>query len=51
MRTVDVIVNSYYGREWSCPDCGTFNTEFGLTETVKCVCCGAEFEVNLPEPD
>lgn len=41
MRQVDIIASGY---EWICPDCETFNTEIEITETVKCVCCDAEFE-------
>lgn len=46
MRKVDIIASGY---EWVCPDCETFNTEIEINETVKCVCCGVEFETDLPE--
>lgn len=46
MRKVDIIACNY---EWSCKDCDTLNTETEMKETVKCVCCGAEFETNPPE--
>lgn len=46
MRKVDIIASGY---EWICPDCETLNREIEINETVKCVCCDAEFETNPPE--
>jgi len=46
MEKVDIIASGY---EWICPDCETFNRIMGLTEEVKCCCCGAEFETNPHE--
>lgn len=46
MKTVDIIASGY---EWICPDCDTLNRVNGLTEIVKCGCCGREFETNPPE--
>ena len=46
MRIVDIIASGY---EWICPDCETLNREIEITEIVKCACCDAEFETDLPE--
>jgi len=46
METVDIIASGY---EWICPECGRFNTEIEITETVICEECGTEFETNPPE--
>lgn len=46
MRTVDIIASGY---EWVCPACETLVRETGLTEEVKCSCCGEKFETNPHE--
>lgn len=46
MENVDIIASGY---EWICPECGEYNTEIEITETVNCCYCDTIFDTNLPE--